>query len=242
MAFISMGVFNTLSVLSALLLCSAHDAVHPNDTAEALKLSSLLEATRASTTTEKAQRSTTEKPHSSSTAKTKIYLATSEEDHDSNFHSNRLPALTEDETNGLSHDANPLHFLKQLAGPETETSAAQVELSRPHEEPSKPQLGTNKAQSTKSESLAGSPIYITIPIYINTSGQRPLSLLIGDQELPLQRRTADHKKISSTKSPNSYFNRLLEQVEPPKKRTTNRHRSQSRSKIQALMDSDLKGQ
>ncbi|EDW19002.2 uncharacterized protein Dmoj_GI11775 [Drosophila mojavensis] len=192
-------------------------------------------ATTTTTTT-----STTEKPHSSTTAKAKIYLATSEEDHDSNFHNNRLPALSEDETNGLSHDANPLHFLKQLTGPETETSAAQVESTKPQEEPSEPQLETLKEQqSSKPESLAGAPIYITIPIYINTSGQRPLSLLIGDQELQLQRRMAGHKRMSSTKSPNSHFNRLLEQVEPPKKRTTNRHRSQSRSKIQALKESEL---
>lgn len=93
----------------------------------------------------------------------------------------------------------------------------------------------------KHEFVAGTPIYITIPIYINTAGKVPISLTIGEQELPLhqqqQRLSTNHKtRNHQTKSPNSYFNRLLQPIEPPKRRTTNRHRSQSRSKIQALKE------
>ncbi|XP_032290862.1 uncharacterized protein [Drosophila virilis] len=197
----------------AVLLCNtlcaakelAQNNVNPNDSEEAHKLEILLESTRTSTTP---------KPISSSTTKTSTY-ETHIEDHEYNFKNDRLPALTEDEFNSLSHDANPQHFLKQLA---------------------EPPVDTTEPQNTKSDPIAGTPIYITIPIYINTSGKMPISLTIGDQELPLERRSSAQKKNHSTKSPNSYFNRLLEKIEPPKRRTTNRHRSQSRSKIQALKE------
>lgn len=87
---------------------------------------------------------------------------------------------------------------------------------------------------SKPDFVAGTPIYITIPIYINTAGQVPISLTIGEQE---QRLSTNHKaRNHHTKSPNSYFNRLLQPIEPAKRRTTNRHRSQSRSKIQALKE------
>lgn len=92
------------------------------------------------------------------------------------------------------------------------------------------------AASSKPEFAAGTPIYITIPIYINTGGKIPISLTIGEQELPLHKshKTRNHQ----TKSPNSYFNRLLQPIESSKRRPSNRHRSQSRSKIQALQEQE----
>lgn len=85
---------------------------------------------------------------------------------------------------------------------------------------------------------SGSPIYITIPIYISTAGKLPLTLTIGDQELSLNKvrrngNSALGRKPPSTKAPNSHYNRLLE---PPKRRTTNRHRSQLKSHIYAIKD------
>lgn len=143
MAFKLVYVFTTILTLSAVLLCStlcvAQEAANPLDTAEALKLKTLLEASRASTT---------QKPNSSSTAKTKINLAASEEDHDYNFHNDRLPALTEDEFNSLSHDANPLHFLKRLKAPETDTTIALLESNMPQADATKPQTQLIRPQVT----------------------------------------------------------------------------------------------
>ncbi|KAH8408072.1 hypothetical protein KR222_008821, partial [Zaprionus bogoriensis] len=209
-------------VLFCSSICAAplNDTNSLNDIEEAHKLQTLLEATRASTTLAP-KTSTT----SSSTTSTSIITTARSEpvisggnkphqnDQDYSFQNDRLPLLSEDEFNNLSDDANPLHFLKQLPEP----------ISPP-------------AAETKPDSVpAGSPIYITIPIYINTSGKIPISLTIGEQEVRLN---SSHKtKNYPTKAPNSYFNRLLEPLEPPKRRTTNRHRSNpSRSKIQALKE------
>ncbi|XP_030570105.1 uncharacterized protein LOC115769438 [Drosophila novamexicana] len=225
-----LGLGISLTVLLCNTLCAAEklaqNNVNPSDSEEAHKLEVLLESTRTSTTP---------KPISSSTTKTSTY-ETHIEDHEYNFKNDRLPALTEDEFNSLSHDANPLHFLKQLTEPPADTTEPQVDPTKPPPDPTKSQTESTQPQNTKADPIPGTPIYITIPIYINTSGKMPISLTIGDKELPLQRRSSAEKKNHSTKSPNSYFNRLLEKIEPPKRRTTNRHRSQSRSKIQALKE------
>lgn len=90
---------------------------------------------------------------------------------------------------------------------------------------------------------AGSPIYITIPIYISTGGKLPITLTIGDQDLTLKKasESGSSKKNHSTKSPNSFFNRLLQQIESPKRRTTNRHRSQLKSHVYAMKEMDNQG-
>jgi len=90
---------------------------------------------------------------------------------------------------------------------------------------------------------AGSPIYITIPIYISTGGKLPITLTIGDQDLSLKKESGSgsSKKNHSTKSPNSFFNRLLQQIESPKRRTTNRHRSQLKSHVYAMKEMDNQG-
>lgn len=104
--------------------------------------------------------------------------------------------------------------------------------------PPKPQPDTPKVASP----AVGSPIYITIPIYISTAGKLPLTLTIGDQELSLNkmRKPSGSKPTSrknpSTKAPNSHFNRLLQQIDSPKRRTTNRHRSQLKSHIYAMKE------
>ncbi|XP_034481403.1 uncharacterized protein LOC117787067 [Drosophila innubila] len=197
-------------VLLGSMLCASQELVqnntNPNDIEEAHKLKILLDATRPVTTMKPISTSSTSQPDSHSTSGTK-------EEPDYSFQNDRLPLLSDDEFNNLTDDANPLYFLKQLT------------------EPTKPQ--------TKPDSVPGSPIYITIPIYINTAGKIPLSLTIGDQEMTLehqQRLNSANKRKDSTKIPNSHFNRLLEINEPSKRRTTNRHRSPIRSKIQALKE------
>uniref|UniRef100_B5DTU1 Uncharacterized protein n=1 Tax=Drosophila pseudoobscura pseudoobscura TaxID=46245 RepID=B5DTU1_DROPS len=130
------------------------------------------------------------------------------------FSNDRLPALTDDEYSSLGEEANPLHFLKQQPPPQQQPAKQQ----QPKPEPmAMPQTG-------------GSSIYITIPIYINSAGKLPLTLTIGDQQM-------SNKKNPHTKAPNSHFNRLLEQIETtPKRRTTNRHRSQLKSNIYAAKE------
>ncbi|XP_033149413.1 uncharacterized protein LOC117134780 [Drosophila busckii] len=82
-------------------------------------------------------------------------------------------------------------------------------------------------QQSESDLPGSAPIYITIPIYINTSKLTPIRLTIGDQKF----RSAAMRRKQSTKSPNSHFNRLLE---PAKRRSSNRHRSPIASQIEAI--------
>ncbi|KAM8708184.1 hypothetical protein ACLKA7_015195 [Drosophila subpalustris] len=198
-------------VLLCSVLCASQELVqndtNPDDIEEAQRLKIILDATRPVTTPKPISTFSTSNPSSQP-------ISGSKEDPDYSFQNDRLPLLSDDEFNNLTDDANPLHFLKQLA-----------EATEP--------------QETKPDSVPGSPIYITIPIYINTSGKIPLSLTIGEQELTLphqQRLNYGNKKKDSTKVPNSHFNRLLEMIEPPRRRTTNRHRSPIRSKIHALRE------
>ncbi|KAH8372442.1 hypothetical protein KR093_011611, partial [Drosophila rubida] len=176
----------------------------PSDSEEAHRLKSLLDAARPSTTVQPISIPTSTQPKP-------------KEQPDYSFQKERLPLLSDDDYNNLTDDANPLYFLKQT--PE-EPKPQPVPESKPDTVP-------------VAVPVAGSPIYITIPIYINTAGKLPLRLTIGDQEVGLQQRLNPGNRRASTKVPNSHFNRLLE-IEPPKRRTTNRHRSPSRSKIQAL--------
>ncbi|XP_046868055.1 protein masquerade [Drosophila willistoni] len=181
--------------------------------------------TATSTTTTKTTTTTTRRPISS----TKPTLTTSKakqshkfDEDDYNFLSERLPDLSDDEYANLSEDANPLHFLKQQSKPQVKEQ-------------------TTPETTTPIAMKSGSPIYITIPIYISTAGKLPLTLTIGDQEMPIhQLRRAGNitsKKNPSTKAPNSHFNRLLQQIESPKRRVTNRHRhSPTKSKIYAVKE------
>ncbi|EDV97942.1 uncharacterized protein LOC6558775 [Drosophila grimshawi] len=221
-----------LAVLLCSPLCTSQQLAQnqnqpkPNDGEEALRLEALLKYSR---------KITTQKPDSTSTATSKTGLANDDplEDQDYNFLTDRLPHLTDDEFNSLSHDANPLHFLKQLADENKANADPDKTLTEPE---------STQAQENNSESVAGAPIYITIPIYINTSGTLPLSLTIGEQDLQLQqvKNSSTQKNQQSTEPLNTYFNRLLAQIDPPRRRITNRHRSQgrsqSRSKIQLLRD------
>ncbi|KAH8306936.1 hypothetical protein KR044_001445, partial [Drosophila immigrans] len=188
--------------------------VNPNDTAEAHRLKSLLDAIRPSTTMKPITTSSTStsKPQSNDTS-------ASFEEPDYSFQNQRLPLLSDDDFNSLTDDANPLYFLKQM--------------------PEEPKPQPVREPKPDPVSVPGSPIYITIPIYINTAGKMPLRLTIGDQDVSLahQQRLNAANRMASTKVPNSHFNRLLEMIEPPKRRTTNRHRSPSKSKIQALKES-----
>ncbi|KAH8301167.1 hypothetical protein KR018_004682, partial [Drosophila ironensis] len=169
---------------------------------------------------------TTDKPRDSPTAKT-VKQAQEIEEEEYNFLTDRLPALSEDEFNNLGEDANPLHFLKQSP------------LLLEQQQPQQPDIPAPVAPLR----AGGSPIYITIPIYISTAGKLPLTLTVGDQELSvnkLPRKNASNpsqgKRKPSTKAPNSHYNRLLQEIEAPKRRTTNRHRSQPRSHIYATKD------
>ncbi|XP_022216905.2 uncharacterized protein LOC111070560 [Drosophila obscura] len=205
-------------LLCSASLCCAQNVTHLDDSQEALKVEALLQASSST--------STTAQPPSSSTApltKAKAKQAHEIEEDDNNFSNDRLPQLTDDEYSSLGEDANPLHFLKQ-------------QPPQQQQQP-KPEPVVMAPQSSASS------IYITIPIYINTAGKVPLTLTIGDQQMSLnpQRKAAPvaaaNKKSPHTKAPNSHFNRLLQQIETsPKRRTTNRHRSQLKSNIYAAKE------
>ncbi|XP_034655791.1 uncharacterized protein LOC117893312 [Drosophila subobscura] len=199
-----------------MLLCSASLCSGQNATDDNVKASKGELQSSSST-------STTAKPPTSSTSplpKAKAKQAHEIEEDDKNFSNDRLPELTDAEYSSLGEDANPLHFLKQQ-----------------QPQPTNPQP---KPEPMAMPQPSASSIYITIPIYINAAGKLPLTLAIGDQQMSLNqlRKSASaNKKSPHTKSPNSHFNRLLQQIETtPKRRVTNRHRSQLKSNIRAAKE------
>ncbi|KAH8378668.1 hypothetical protein KR009_000587, partial [Drosophila setifemur] len=220
-------IWNLSALLVCSILCSAQNVTRSNDSHEAIKVKAMMQASSPATSST----STTDMPKARPTAKT-IIQAQEVEEEEYNFLSDRLPALSEDEYSNLGEDANPLHFLKQqplLLETDTQPQPPQSQ-EKPH-----PDSPVALPQS------GGSPIYITIPIYISTAGRLPLTLTIGDQEMSLNKfgknnNRAGSKKNPSTKAPNSHFNRLLQEIESPKRRTTNRHRSQLKSRIYAVKD------
>ncbi|XP_037722836.1 uncharacterized protein LOC119555495 [Drosophila subpulchrella] len=224
--------FNCGVLLLCLILCSGQNVTGSKDSErqrQAIYVKSLLESTSSEPSTSSFSTITpTPNPEGHPTAKSSDQTHEIDEA-DDNFHNDRLPALSEDEFNNLGEDANPLHFLKQ--------QPLDLENEEPLQESqlqvqSQPQLPMVAPQS------AGSPIYITIPIYISTGGQLPLTLTIGDQELYLRKASGSgsSRRSPSTKAPNSHFNRLLQQIDSPKRRTTNRHRSQLKSHIYAMKE------
>ncbi|XP_043649697.1 uncharacterized protein LOC122617776 isoform X2 [Drosophila teissieri] len=223
-------------LLLCAIVCSGQKVTKSNDNQEIIRVKVLPQSTSSdpstgsSSSTTASSTTTTPKPKSSPTAKSAITAQEIEEE-DDNFHNERLPALSEDEYNNLSEDANPLHFLKQQP---LDLENEEV-LPKPEKTELKPESQTESEPDSQvvASPSAGSPIYITIPIYISTGGKLPISLTIGDQELSLKKAS---KRNPSTKSPNSFFNRLLQQIEPPKRRTTNRHRSQLRNHVYAMKD------
>ncbi|XP_020817660.1 uncharacterized protein LOC110191231 [Drosophila serrata] len=237
------GIFLALLLFS--LLCSAQNVTQSVDSQQGINVKILLQSSPSASLPESSVSTistTTPKSEAKPTAKSSLQAHEIEEE-DYNFHRDRLPALTEDEYSNLSEDANPLHFLKSSQSPNSEekqTQSSQPEKSEQITTPSpaKPQPDPPKVAPP----AAGSPIYITIPIYISTAGKQPLTLTIGDQELSLNKvrrpggSGAMSRKNPSTKSPNSHFNRLLNKIESPKRRTTNRHRSQLKSYIYAMKE------
>ncbi|XP_017051979.2 uncharacterized protein LOC108095406 [Drosophila ficusphila] len=229
--------FNCGVLLLCSVLCSGQNATKSDDSQIGIKVKILMQSSSPdSTTSSPSITTTTSKPKGEPTAKSSSQAHEIEEE-DDNFHNDRLPALSEDEYNNLGEDANPLHFLKQQpldlkkeevlpATEKIEQLQTQIETKpQPHSPMVTPQVN-------------GSPIYITIPIYISTGGKLPLTVTIGDQEVSLRKanNSQSARRKPSTKAPNSFFNRLLEQIEPPKRRTTNRHRSQLKSHIHAMKE------
>ncbi|EDW41374.1 GM25415 [Drosophila sechellia] len=216
-------------------MCYGHNVTKSNSSQEIIRVKVLPQSTPSDTSTGSSISTTatptTPKPKDSPTAKSGIQAHEIEEE-DDNFHNDRLPALSEDEYNNLSEDANPLHFLKQqpldLENEESQQKPESQTESKPDSEVMAPQS-------------SGSPIYITIPIYISTGGKLPITLTIGDQDLSLKKTSGSNRKNPSTKSPNSFFNRLLQQIESPKRGTTNRHRSQLKSHVYAMKEKDNQG-
>ncbi|KAH8361429.1 hypothetical protein KR084_001926 [Drosophila pseudotakahashii] len=224
--------FNCGVLLLCSILCSGQDVPSSNGSEEGIKVKVLLQSTSSDPSTSSSSTtttSTTPSPKSNPTAKSSIQAHEIEEE-DDNFHNDRLPALSEDEYNNLGEDANPLHFLKQ--------QPLDLEMEEPQQEPQLQAQPQPQLPIVAPQSAAGSPIYITIPIYISTGGKLPLTLTIGDQELSLRKASGSgsSRKNPSTKAPNSHFNRLLQQIESPKRRTTNRHRSQLKSHIYAMKE------
>ncbi|KAH8386061.1 hypothetical protein KR200_008350, partial [Drosophila serrata] len=222
-----------LALLLCSLLCSAQNVTQSDDSQQGINVKILLQSSPSAALPESSVptiSTTTPKSEAKPTAKSSLQAHEIEEE-DYNFHRDRLPALTEDEYSNLSEDANPLHFLKSQS-----PNSEEKQITTPS--PANPQPDPPKVAPP----AAGSPIYITIPIYISTAGKQPLTLTIGDQELSLNKvrrpggSGAMSRKNPSTKSPNSHFNRLLNKIESPKRRTTNRHRSQLKSHIYAMKE------
>ncbi|XP_017080035.2 ataxin-2 homolog [Drosophila eugracilis] len=235
--------FNCGVLLLCATLCSGQNVTKPNGNQPAIKVkiypqSSTLESSTSSSSTTTTT-TTTPNPKGNPTPKSSIPAHEIEED-DYNFHNDRLPELTEDEYNNLSEDANPLHFLKHqpldLESDETKPPQSEKEEQEPQAEKQESPSKTQPESPVAAPQLPSSPIYITIPIYISTGGKLPVTLTIGDQEVSLKKASGSgsSRKNPSTKAPNSHFNRLLQQIESPKRRTTNRHRSQLKSHIHAL--------
>ncbi|XP_016991867.1 uncharacterized protein LOC108053665 isoform X2 [Drosophila rhopaloa] len=222
--------FNCGVLLLCSILCSGQNVTKKNDSQEVIRVKVMLQpsSSDSSSSSSSTTSTTTPKPNNPPTAKSSMQAHEIEEE-DYNFHNDRLPALSEDEYNNLGEDANPLHFLKQ--------QPLHLENEESQQQPSQ-QIKTQPDSPVVSPQPVGSPIYITIPIYISTRGKLPLTLTIGDQELSLKKPngTGSGKKNPSTKAPNSHFNRLLQQIESPKRRTTNRHRSQLKSHIYAMKE------
>ncbi|XP_050742687.1 uncharacterized protein LOC108028060 [Drosophila biarmipes] len=240
-----LGLLQAINVSILLLcsvLCSGQSASGSKDSErqrQGIHVKSLLESTSVEPSASSlSTASPTPNPNNNPTAKTSVQAHEVEEEND-NFHNERLPALSEDEYNNLGEDANPLHFLKQqpLDLETEEMSPPPEKVDQPQEQPQRPSQSQPQLPMVAAQS-AGSPIYITIPIYISTGGKLPLKLTIGEQEMSL--RNADgpgsSRRNPSTKAPNSHFNRLLQQIESPKRRTTNRHRSQLKSHIYAMKE------
>ncbi|XP_033158472.1 uncharacterized protein LOC117139901 [Drosophila mauritiana] len=229
------------------IMCSGQNVTKSNSSQEIIRVKVLPQSTPSDPSTGSSISTTatpkTPKPKSNPTAKSAIQTHEIEEE-DDNFHNDRLPALSEDEYNNLSEDANPLHFLKQqpldLENEEVPPKPEKTEM--PQQKPES-QTESKPDSQVMAPQSAGSPIYITIPIYISTGGKLPITLTIGDQDLSLKRASGSgsNRKNPSTKSPNSFFNRLLQQIESPKRRTTNRHRSQLNSHVYAMKEIDNQG-
>ncbi|XP_017128730.1 uncharacterized protein LOC108146984 [Drosophila elegans] len=219
--------FNCGVLLLCSILCSGQNLTNEDNSQEVIKVKVLLQPS-SSDPSLSAYSTTTSKPKISPTAKSSSQAHEIDEE-DYNFHNDRLPALTEDEYNNLGEDANPLHFLKQ--------QPLDLEKEEPQQQPSQ-QIKLQPDSPVVTPQPVGSPIYITIPIYISTGGKLPLTLTIGDQELSLRKASGagSSRRNPSTKAPNSHFNRLLQQIESPKRRTTNRHRSQLKSHIYAMQE------
>ncbi|XP_052844795.1 uncharacterized protein LOC128257700 [Drosophila gunungcola] len=229
--------FNCGVLLLCSILCSGQNITNESNNQEVIKVKVLLQSS-SSDPSLSASSTTTSKPKSSPTAKSSSQAHEIEEE-DYNFHNDRLPALSEDEYNNLGEDANPLHFLKQQPlDLEKEVMSPQIEKTeQPQQQPSQ-QIKVQPDSPVVTPQPVGSPIFITIPIYISTGGKLPLTLTIGDQELSLRKASGAGSSMRnpSTKAPNSHFNRLLQQIESPRRRTTNRHRSQLKSHIYAMQE------
>ncbi|XP_065370903.1 uncharacterized protein LOC135963052 [Calliphora vicina] len=134
----------------------------------------------------------------------------------------RMPDLTDEEFDQINGDgAMPWNFLKSL------------------------DVKRNIDEIKPRPVQAYTPIYITVPIVINTHSSLPISVTIGGQKIPLKLPSetkqqpsvlaSDKVKASAGSpivTPTSIFNKLMDYSEPPI-RQTNRHRSNFRKKIYA---------
>ncbi|XP_032574177.1 uncharacterized protein LOC6605566 [Drosophila sechellia] len=232
-------------LLLCAIMCYGHNVTKSNSSQEIIRVKVLPQSTPSDTSTGSSISTTatptTPKPKDSPTAKSGIQAHEIEEE-DDNFHNDRLPALSEDEYNNLSEDANPLHFLKQQPlDLENEEVPPKPEKTEKSQQKPESQTESKPDSEVMAPQSSGSPIYITIPIYISTGGKLPITLTIGDQDLSLKKTSGSNRKNPSTKSPNSFFNRLLQQIESPKRGTTNRHRSQLKSHVYAMKEKDNQG-
>ncbi|TMW49595.1 hypothetical protein DOY81_005338 [Sarcophaga bullata] len=147
-------------------------------------------------------------------------------DFETNFNllEERLPDLTAEEMHEISkEDAIPLNFLKSF---DAESELVQAEKPKPKE---------NTA-----------PIYITVPIVINTHSNLPIMLSIGGQNVPLNGgvevtdaailvpANVKQSTVSSLARPTSVFNKVMDYGKiTVTRRPTNRHRSNIRKRIYA---------
>ncbi|XP_075159409.1 uncharacterized protein LOC142232652 [Haematobia irritans] len=127
----------------------------------------------------------------------------------------RYPDLTKEEFQEIhKEDSIPWNFLKGLAITQDKEKEI-IPLVKP-------------LSSISAEAIPETPVYITIPIVINSHSMLPISLSIGGAEVPLSMGLKDKDHVS----PMDQLNKQLTYTSPPL-RTTNRHRNNMRTKIYA---------
>uniref|UniRef100_A0A1I8Q8L6 Uncharacterized protein n=1 Tax=Stomoxys calcitrans TaxID=35570 RepID=A0A1I8Q8L6_STOCA len=131
----------------------------------------------------------------------------------------RYPELTKEDFQEINReDAMPLNFLKGF----TMANEKEFELF--------PLLKQSSSQhiAITPDTIPETPIYITIPIVINSHSNLPISLSIGGTEVPLSLSPKEKDSVASIDK----MDKPLAYISPPQ-RPINRHRNNFKARIYA---------